>query len=709
MTSLGLLRSLEQEQVLTGSQIFDAISEASSIASSDRYEDPNALEIAIRLLDASEKGQVPYGSHTAIEHLAEECGLFPYVSTEGVSTMRAMAMEAFAVNLDRKVYLHAKQMELLSHLLVGENVALSAPTSFGKSLIVDAFISENRPECVVAIVPTIALIDETRRRFERNFGQEYQVISKQSDKRRSKLAIFVLTQERFLNRDEIEKIDFLFVDEFYKLDPNREDQRFLTLNVALYRALRISKQFFLAGPNIAFLNVGPSWKERLIFMRSSYQTVTVNTVDRTAEKEKFNSFLEDLSSVNDQQSLVYTKSPPAMRRLVQDLLDANFGAKADLNVELSNWVRENYHDQWVLAEACHAGVGMHHGKIPRAVGQLFVELFNVGQLPVLMCTSTLIEGVNTSAENVFVYDKEISTKPFDFFSFANIRGRVGRMMQHFVGKVFLYYSPPEEKDLVVDVPVLSDPDQSDDYILVNYEPSDLGPVGLERQRSLPFEYDLSLETLKQFGHFGPEILSDVKAQMVEELKVRRHRFEWSGHPDYNQRLSLAQIIRPLLQAKSDKTTRLSYKQMAWAWDMLLKKPTLSDFIFWFQVTFSKGEVQEGIERAFEFLSSCEFNHATAVAAVSELLREIDPTIDADYAFFTLELESWFRPPWVKELDEVGIPVPLSERLIPMLSRPTGYVEALVRIAQLSEEQLADFSDIDRRMIVRATESVNSFL
>lgn len=171
MSPLSVLRSLGSERVLTGNEIFEAILQASKITISDRYEDADALEIAVRLLDASEKGQVPYGSHQAIEHLAEECGLFPYVNSRSIDIRRAAAMEAFAVQLDTKIYLHAKQMEVLSRLSNGENVVLSAPTSFGKSLIVDAYIQSNQPATVLIIVPTIALIDETRRRIEKNFGR----------------------------------------------------------------------------------------------------------------------------------------------------------------------------------------------------------------------------------------------------------------------------------------------------------------------------------------------------------------------------------------------------------------------------------------------------------------------------------------------------------------------------------------------------------
>ena len=44
------------------------------------------------------------------------------------------------------------------------NIAVSAPTSFGKSFVIDAFIKIRKPKNVIIIVPTIALTDETRRR-----------------------------------------------------------------------------------------------------------------------------------------------------------------------------------------------------------------------------------------------------------------------------------------------------------------------------------------------------------------------------------------------------------------------------------------------------------------------------------------------------------------------------------------------------------------
>ena len=74
MSAIDVLREITEDTPLTGDDVFFAILEASKISKSERYEDPEALEIAIRLLDASERGLVPYGSHSAIVNRPEFTG-----------------------------------------------------------------------------------------------------------------------------------------------------------------------------------------------------------------------------------------------------------------------------------------------------------------------------------------------------------------------------------------------------------------------------------------------------------------------------------------------------------------------------------------------------------------------------------------------------------------------------------------------------------
>lgn len=107
--------------------------------------------------------------------------------------------------------LHSSQARVLRRLLEGESIILSAPTSFGKSLLIDVIISAKNFNNVVLIVPTLALVEETRRRMSRFIGQ-YSVITSNNQKISEK-NIFVFTQERFLSMEsEMPDIDFFAID-----------------------------------------------------------------------------------------------------------------------------------------------------------------------------------------------------------------------------------------------------------------------------------------------------------------------------------------------------------------------------------------------------------------------------------------------------------------------------------------------------------------
>ena len=47
---------------------------------------------------------------------------------------------------------------------------------------------------------------------------------------------------------------------------------------------------------------------------------------------------------------------------------------------------------------------------------------NAGQLRYVFCTSTIIEGVNTSAKNVVLFDGKKASNFIDFFDYSNIKG-----------------------------------------------------------------------------------------------------------------------------------------------------------------------------------------------------------------------------------------------------------------------------------------------
>lgn len=55
----------------------------------------------------------------------------------------------------------------------------------------------------------------------------------------------------------------------------------------------------------------------------------------------------------------------------------------------------------------------------------------------MFCTSTLLEGVNLPADNLFITDNKIFLSTMSAIDFKNLVGRVGRISFNLYGNVFL--------------------------------------------------------------------------------------------------------------------------------------------------------------------------------------------------------------------------------------------------------------------------------
>jgi len=154
----------------------------------------------------------------------------------------------------QNIIFHREQAEVYRSLLAGNSIVLSAPTSFGKSLLVDALVATEQYNNLLIVVPTVALIDETRQRLARKFRDKYKIITHAFQKAGTR-NLYVLTQERALERLP-SGIDLLVIDEFYKLSPsqNADDIRWNLLNQLFYRYVKRGTQFYMLGPSVRGLS-----------------------------------------------------------------------------------------------------------------------------------------------------------------------------------------------------------------------------------------------------------------------------------------------------------------------------------------------------------------------------------------------------------------------------------------------------------------------
>ena len=107
---------------------------------------------------------------------------------------------------------------------------------------------------------------------------------------------------------------------------------------------------------------------------------------------------------------------------------------------------KNFSKKWSLVKCLKKRVAYHHGKMPKFIQNEIVDAFNNRELDVVFCTSTIVEGVNTSAKQVVIFDNKKGQEPLTAFDVKNINGRAGRFLQHFVGRTINLVALPVDSD-----------------------------------------------------------------------------------------------------------------------------------------------------------------------------------------------------------------------------------------------------------------------
>ena len=248
-------------------EVFEILRQAAEEVQTAEIDNPALLGVVPRLAELIEARRELSGYREAFSALVRSVGLWNYIDKKNADARDELAAEV-ATLPGLGLVLHREQIAALDILLSGQNLILSAPTSFGKSILIDALLLDGRYRRVAIVLPTIALLDEFRRRLLRRFGKTFDVLMHHSEIATRERVIFLGTQERLINRSDLDKLDLVVVDEFYKLDPMRRDDRSVTLNAAVYRLLNRTKQFFFLGPNIDAVSVSGDARWRFSFLKT---------------------------------------------------------------------------------------------------------------------------------------------------------------------------------------------------------------------------------------------------------------------------------------------------------------------------------------------------------------------------------------------------------------------------------------------------------
>ena len=366
-------------------------------------------------------------------------------------------------------------------------------------------------------------------------------------------------------------------------------------------------------------------------------------------------------------TLIYCQSPASANKVAQLLIERGCFASLAETQDIAEWIATHYHPEWNVAKALSRGIAIHHGGVPRALQQYFVKLFNEGTIKHIICTSTMIEGVNTSAENVIIFDRRVSNTPFDFFTFKNISGRAGRMNRYFIGKVYMLEAPPLEQDLIVDYPIGLQSETSPMGLLMKLEPECLTEMSRQRLDSAYSTQLLTAATLIENRHVPVDRQLEIAKRIIRDLSWSLGMLTWKGNPEKGQLEYICSLVCDHLQ-----TNLMDYGISSGA-HLSININALrmeKDFTAYLQNAIdhrkSGTTPSEAIGRRLKFIRNVVcFNLPRDFMVISKIQadilnqRGIEP---GDFTFFAEQMENLFHDPLLTALDEYGIPTQISMRI-----------------------------------------------
>lgn len=667
-------------------------------------DENKAREMVLRVL--SRKNEFS-GYEDIISSLVRTVGLYPYLDPQSLNLRDLMAYEMHRPENMEDVVLHRGQADVYYHLINGDNVILSAPTSYGKSLVIDSVIASMKYNNIAIIVPSIALIDETRKRLSR-FKNQYKIITFPSQSL-SQRNIFILTQERANDFPNGFNVDFFVIDEFYKLSTpthKNADSRFEILNQVFYKLVKSGAKFYLLGPNIENINVGALEEIKYTFIKTDFKTViSEKHIISVKEEDRINKLLSLLNE-HDCPTIVYCKSPKSANEVATALIASDNFHKNHENNNLVDWIKENYHSEWIFPIAMEYGIGIHHGKIPRSLAQQCVKLFNEGNLNILICTSTLIEGVNTKAKSIVIYDHQISTHPIDYFTFNNICGRSGRMFQHFIGDVYMFKNPPAPQLPFVDIPIFTQSENVPESILINIDEDDLSELSKSRLKTYTNQDDIPLEILRQNSFIPLNWQLDCIRYIKKNLRQLYKNLKWSSIPTNNQLYATCEVIWDYL-IRSNKLVYgiKSGKQLAFTINAYRQSGSIKNFITkTINNQYQKLNTQESIERALDIQRHwINFQFPRYLKCLDSIVKEVFRQSNlkpGEYTYFANLVESYFQPYYVVPLEEYGIPSQITLKLREYFDKCDGLDNVLMNLKDIDLPSL-NLSSVEKTFLREA--------
>lgn len=530
---------------------------------------------------------------------------------------------------------------------------------------------------VLPTVALLVEVTEEINDFNEKHNLSYSIFNSiYKDLELSERNIFILTPERVLRLLAIKpdiKIDFFFFDEIYKIDedvalsseddvsdkielgndnPQRDEQdhRAVAFRLALYFLLKKCNSCYLAGPFIELKSLKSGFNTMLKKHRIATKEITFiptlkNEIDFHGKTYKYSSPFENYntstSSNKPIEKLIYVANRLQFSKTSQAIVYCLYPAYTEQHArDFSNGyveqglideklqmfidhLKRNYNfdfggkksslENWDLIYALKNQIGIHNGKFPKYFQREIMSLFNDGAMSTLFCTSTIVEGVNTNAKTVVVYNNPSGkTDESRRFLLLNINGRAGRYQHHFIGNI-VYISDKSLKivqsnGISLDFKIYNEEVCLRDLDLENIADEDLSQKNKTRKAMLNFDKQLLPDDV-----FEQNRLIERKKQERILTRILNKVAAFIGIEDVSV---------------YDFVNGICFETILQIWSEVGEiKPIQIDAIKWFSIKYAQKSYQGVLDYQFKKYSSEDDEHKFVNETYRRVFRNVKDTIE----------------------------------------------------------------------------------
>lgn len=397
-------------------------------------------------------------------------------------------LSSSVTKIDGRIYFTDLQHRVWESLNQHSRVAISAPTSAGKTFVITRWISNALIDAggiCLFIAPTLSLCAQIAQQFFESGNGRFSVRTTLSENLLSN-CVYVVTQEKVAGfPDVIKSARYIVIDEIHNIEKFAEDNpdRSLVLLDVIEEIVTKSnaKKVIVAGPMISGIKdlsellfekefqviedaVSPVVSLTYSFANVSGFSIQSHSLDNSKisislhpkaekgiESSKFASTAKAfmnriLETIPESDGVIIFSGSTSQSSTIAKSIIGTPSITNDLCDYCSNTVSPEYD----LTLSLKRGIAYHHSRIPTHIRRCIEIAFSRGDIRRVIATTTLLQGVNFPAKHIIIRNPKLGSKAdsprLSDYDLSNLRGRAGRLFKDFVGRAYLLNEEQFQED-----------------------------------------------------------------------------------------------------------------------------------------------------------------------------------------------------------------------------------------------------------------------